>query len=583
MKHLTLSRQTAIILLICMLILFISGFAVMQSLQSSYLELLYGRTQILVKQALQQMENRINAAKQTAYDIIVSDTTQTSVSGYWDAVDSDAGRAASLSWTDGITNSIATYLKSNSEILCSNYIDADGSVKVIASRKYMKLSDEQAHHLSVLAIAEEGGTVVLSGKSIGLGDDTLLILKQLREKRRLSMRHTGVVVLFLNIKELGSGMTDAWEGMFLLERDSLSFVLGSGPQNAFSFEETNEGYSLKEHNGVQYFVLYIHGTLFSNCLAVLQYNPIFSTTKQLLIRHTLIYALSCTVILILALTFTNLATRDFAMLRKHLGTASDGQTGMIPIFSAKGHSRDADELYEAYNSMAGRINQLIHDNYEAQLAIKDAHLAALQAQINPHFLYNTLHSIYWAAKSGERNQAASMTQDLSLLLRDAVNTDESIVTIDRELEITCCYIRIQKQRYRERLNVEFDIDSDASALAIPKFTIQPLLENAIRYGIEPQLAGGVINISIIKDAERCVCKVMNDGPSPDADLSKRIREGNVIGHGTGIGLVNIDKRIRSMFGDECGVSVYRDEALGRTVTRVDFTAIPFEEIQEAQT
>ena len=166
-----------------------------------------------------------------------------------------------------------------------------------------------------------------------------------------------------------------------------------------------------------------------------------------------------------------------------------------------------------------------------------------------------------------------------MLLRDAVNTDENVVSVDRELEITVSYIRIQKQRYRERLNVRFDIDAEVSDLAIPKFTVQPLLENAIKYGIEYSLDGGMIEVNIRKEDHKCICTVLNEGPAPDADINQRIREGNIVGHGSGIGLVNIDRRIRAMFGEECGVRVYRDEKLDRTVTCVEFTAVPLEKMQ----
>ena len=580
MKRLTLSKQTGIILIACLLILFFLGMAVMQSLQQAHLELLYGRTQQLVRQALRATEERINAAKQTAYDIIVSDATQTSVSAYWDAADTGAGRAALLRQEDGITNSIATYLRGNDDVLCANFIDAEGMVKVVASRKYIKLDSEAAARLNAFAVSEDGGTLLVCGEEAGFDKNTLIVLKQLREKRRLSMRHTGVVALFLDMNELASSLTDSWEGMFRLEGEGLFFELGSAPLADFEVGANEQGYTLKEHQGVQYFVLSISGKLFRSCLAVLPYKPIFATSQQLFRRHALLYALCCASIFALALTLIAYGTRDFARLRTHLHTISAGDKDTIPAFEATGRSRDADELYKSFNLMAERINRLVHDNYDARLSVKDAQLQALQAQINPHFLYNTLNSIYWAAKSGENEQAAAMTQDLSSLLRDAVNTEENVVSVDRELEIACNYIRIQKHRYRERLNVEFDIDSEVSALAIPKFTIQPLLENAIKYGVEPSLSGGTVYIALSRDGDKCVCCVMNEGVAPEDDLSMRIRAGNVVGRGSGIGLVNIDRRIRAMFGDEYGVVVYRDEKSGRTVTKVEFAAIPFDKTQE---
>lgn len=578
MKRFTLSGLTGLILALCMLALLVSGVFAMNLLQDSNLELLYSNTEQLVSNALRQTEERIEAARQTAYDIIVSDTTQNAVSGYWDAYDAGDGRAALNVWQDRITNSVSSYLQNNSDVLCANYIDPDGNIKVVASKSYMKLTDSQAEYLCPIAIEARGDTLLLRGDEVQMNGNILIVMKQLREKRQLSMRHSGVVVLFLDINKIGSALTEAWDGMFVLKGSGIELVFGEGPESNLRAEIPFSGYRLREYDGTQYFVTGLKCRLFDSGAAALPYNPIFATTKELLTRHTVIFALCCAVIFSLALTLFFFATRDFAKLRRHFASVSSGIEG----FTAKAHSRDAHELFEAFNGMAERINRLIRDNYQAELEVKDAQLAALQAQINPHFLYNTLNSIYWAAKSGENEQAATMTQDLSRLLRDAVNTDESIVSVDRELEITINYIRIQKQRYRERLNVEFDIDSEVSSLAIPKFTIQPLLENAIKYGTEHSLEGGHIEIKMTRQGDRCVCLVENEGPAPEPGLTERIREGNVKGKGTGVGLVNIDRRIRAMFGDDCGVSVERDEAAGRTVIKLEFAAVSIEKMQETK-
>ena len=291
MKRFTLSIQVSLILILCMVVLFTSGMAVMRSLQASHLEQLYSRTQQLARQALKEIEDRIESSKQTTYDIIVSDTTQNCVSAYWDASDSSAGRVALLSWVDGITNSIATYLKNNPDILCADYIDPEGSIKVVASRNYMRLSSEQAKQLSDMAVAEEGGTILVNGEEVGMSQDTLLILKQLREKRQLSMRHTGVVVLFLDVNEICSAFTETWDGLFLLQGDSIRLVIGEGPEQLIREDHFERGYSLAEYNKIQYFVLNISGKQFRNCIAALPYNPIFATAKQLLARHTVFYAL----------------------------------------------------------------------------------------------------------------------------------------------------------------------------------------------------------------------------------------------------------------------------------------------------
>ena len=174
------------------------------------------------------------------------------------------------------------------------------------------------------------------------------------------------------------------------------------------------------------------------------------------------------------------------------------------------------------------------------------------------------------AKTEGEEPIAEMVNSLSLLLREAISAGELVIELDKELDIVCHYITIQKLRYGDRLDVAFDVSEECSDLAIPKFTLQPLLENAIVYGVECMLEPCAVTVRIFTEGEVCVCQVKNSGPAPEADLMEKLRSGQIVPRGNGVGLLNIDRRIKAVFGDEYGIRVYRKEDEQITVAEARF-------------
>ena len=264
-------------------------------------------------------------------------------------------------------------------------------------------------------------------------------------------------------------------------------------------------------------------------------------------------------------------TADIRKFIAHIHQISVENFSSLPLYEDERIvDRDIYELKNAFNAMAERINELVRENYMKQLLIKETQLSALQAQMNPHFLYNTLNSVYWMAKTEGVNSIAEMVNSLSLLLREAISDGELVIDLDKELDIVCHYITIQKLRYGERLDVTFDVSEKCSDLAIPKFTLQPLIENAIVYGVECMLEPCAVIVQIFVEDDLCVCQVKNSGPAPEANLMEKLRSGQIVPKGNGVGLLNIDQRIKAVFGEEYGISVYRKSDEQMTVAEARF-------------
>jgi two-component system sensor histidine kinase YesM len=224
------------------------------------------------------------------------------------------------------------------------------------------------------------------------------------------------------------------------------------------------------------------------------------------------------------------------------------------------------QLKRTFRMMIQQINELITENYSKQLTIKETQFKALQAQINPHFLYNTLESINWLAKSNGQPQISKMVESLGFLLRNSISLKEALITVEEELDIVMNYITIQRFRFEERLVFELDVPADARALLLPKLTLQPLIENSIHYALESMLEPCHIRIWTKREQGRLILVVEDNGPGMEEGLLEQVRKGEAPTRGSGIGLRNIEERIILAFGEGYGVSVESEQEQGTRVS-----------------
>ncbi len=230
------------------------------------------------------------------------------------------------------------------------------------------------------------------------------------------------------------------------------------------------------------------------------------------------------------------------------------------------------QLHRRFDLMTEQLQYLIRTNYINELLKKEAQLSALENQINPHFLYNTLESINWRARALGANDISTMAQSLGALLRVTLSESSESFTLRRELELVRSYIAILAFRYEDRLTFSVEIPDELLELPFPKLTLQPLVENAINYGLEENTEGCEIRI----EAELCQgtvhIRVSNSGSCFEDDLLEKLRSRTASSHGHGIALLNIDRRLRLTYGEEYGLTLYNEDE--RAIARID---IPVEE------
>lgn len=241
-------------------------------------------------------------------------------------------------------------------------------------------------------------------------------------------------------------------------------------------------------------------------------------------------------------------------------------------------SSDIPMLTPSTEQQIKRIDEVLRSPDIMEMNKRQAQYLALQNQINPHFLYNTLESIRSEAIIANLDSVAEMTEALAVFFRYTISKVENLVSVEEELENCKTYFRIQKYRFGSRVNLHIKYDEEdwpeLSHYRMPKLTLQPILENAIIHGTELKLGTGNLVIQIECTQERLLIRVSDDGVGMDENTllklnaklrnnrTKEYQKQNAKG---GIALINVNNRIHLLFGEEYGMHVYSVEGVGTDV------------------
>lgn len=223
-------------------------------------------------------------------------------------------------------------------------------------------------------------------------------------------------------------------------------------------------------------------------------------------------------------------------------------------------------LNRGFDEMAGRVNALMARQIEDQRSLHRAELELLQAQINPHFLYNTLDSIVILAESQRDEDVVNMVTSLSSLFRIALSGGEDIISLAAERNHVASYLEIQQVRYSDILQYEIRIPDELLDCRVPKLILQPLVENALYHGIKNRRGLGMIRITGEAAGDDLLLKVADNGVGMDEAQLAALQNGLYHDRHTGLGLVNVHKRIRLYCGQRYGLSFASKKGEGTTVT-----------------
>ncbi|HEO8420450.1 TPA: sensor histidine kinase [Yersinia enterocolitica] len=309
-----------------------------------------------------------------------------------------------------------------------------------------------------------------------------------------------------------------------------------------------------------------------------------STTKHWILAHSIPmkyltertdivknYTLSIFLILMIISTIISIfiawsVTKPIKHLGKVMKEVEDGNlhVNITPI-----NKDEVGQLAESFQSMLEQLRILIQKNYEIELQQRNAQIYALQSQINPHFMYNTLETIGAVIEEEDSETAVDMVGILGQMLRYSLSSSESLVPLQTELIHIKNYLRLQKIRFEDRVHYEMDGEEQIPLYYSPKFIIQPIIENTFKYGMK-QRKVLKISITILVEDEKLKIIIKDNGPGIDKEklqsIQKNLDKQDYFTRESGVGLTNVHARIKMLFTNKYGITIESVESMGTTVT-----------------
>ncbi|MGD9939678.1 MAG: cache domain-containing protein [Clostridia bacterium] len=283
--------------------------------------------------------------------------------------------------------------------------------------------------------------------------------------------------------------------------------------------------------------------------------------------------------IVLSVVVSTRISRPIKQLRKSMQAVEQGN------FDIQADIRSANEIGELgkdFNIMIYEIKKLLHRITEQQEQKRKSELKALQMQINPHFLYNTLDSVIWMAEGKKQEEVITMSSALARLFRLSISRGKEIIDVASEVEHVANYLTIQKIRYKDKLDYRLEVPEDILGYKTVKIILQPLVENAIYHGIKNKAGTGIITISGSRTAAGIELTVHDDGVGMDPGRLERLRQ-SLAGEKedeetepdsphSGLGVRNVDERIKLYFGQGYGLAYESTEDQG-TLVRIRLPAV----------
>lgn len=435
-----------------------------------------------------------------------------------------------------------------------------------------------ASELKEIARENMGAIVCVNDKDVS---GCLQVVKEIKDT--LSMKSLGVLrasIRISSLEQIQQNADFAFSGEIILLDDKNQVIVGKESEltreagNLFTNWDDSFEYQMEREN---YQVVYqVSEYTGWKAIAIIPEKEIKKAVMPLQFGTVIVLALSIFLSLVLSGGLSYFLVRPIKNTVRALHKFSKGD------FTVRLETERKDEfgeMNEVFNSTIQKVEGLLGEITDARILNKEMEFKALQAQINPHFLYNALDTVNWMAHKEGKEEICDMISAVSSLLRISISNKEAIFTIEKELKYVKDYLYIQKTRYRDRFEVLFDVSDEISQQVIPKLTIQPLVENAIVHSIEVSREKAVLTIRGYREKGDVLLQVADTGIGMDDRTLKNLFEkpesetknGINTAH-TGLGVYAVNQRLKYLYGEGYGLSA--DSKLGEGTC---FTIkIPFE-------
>lgn len=564
-RNLSIKSKIQLISIGCLLPIAIVSLCITKIQMGNYNRLLQDSVSASLNYAEDDLVEKLENAAQLSYTILSDSGLQNRLG----ALKNTSQSTERATYYTQITSTLHSYLQDHQKDFIS-YISlyTDAFPCHTSARKAGALDDGQIADILSRSRMADGKPVWVTEYAAAHG---LILTREIRQYKDLTLEPLGTLVLCIDLDSMLNScpMFTSYDSFyFLLENEEGQLIYSTMEKDSNlpgSLEaQPQSGYQLVRIDSRWYFAL--QGTFYQKgwtytCLV--SYDSIYRTLENNMIL-SVVLLLSC--ILAIALVSRKLIdslTRHFAYLIRKMRNFGSTRDSLVNFEqeSTYDYTDRKDEvgmLHQQFDRMAHQISDLVEQNYTKELLVKEAQLKALEMQINPHFLYNTLESINWRAKAIGASQISLMVESLGNLFRAILQKPEESFTIREEIDLVENYLTIQKCRFESMLNYRIQADPALCNAQIPRMVIQPLAENAISHAMENLIEECFVEIVIERKKETLYIQVRNTGSHFEDGLLDKLKSGEITPRGFGIGLLNIDKRLRLMFGSGYGLTLYNE-------------------------
>ncbi|MFC4597578.1 cache domain-containing sensor histidine kinase [Cohnella hongkongensis] len=574
-RHMKIRNKLSVLIASIVAVTFAFTFLVQQYAFSIYDRQLYDKSAQVLNLSSAAIETKLARIEQMSYDIIADIQLQSQLL----AIKHTDSEYDLHIMRQKVIDRLLTYAGSEPTIYSIQLIDSRGA-------------ENGAGNVTGVEPAKIAGIQRVTREAEGdmrwffpeAADPALISARDIRSfsNTNFDLEFLGTLLIRINVNKIVQQFSAGGGDLILFAGDEIIYPREPlfSPQEVLGSLRSSKGYFTQEIGGHTYFISYSRsaGTGWTY-LSLTPFHQIFERVIFIKELVVIVFIGIFALMIPIGIRFSRSLTRPIDSLIARMKLAEKGNFAEAHLPSADDSLMSMNEmglLHRTFRLMVERINTLITENYANQLLIKETEFKALQAQINPHFLYNTLESINWIAKVNKQTQISSMVESLAFLLRNSISMKEEILTLGEELEVVESYVTIQKYRFEDRLLFELDVPHEWLGRRLPKLTLQPLLENAIHYALEPTIGKSRIVVRAEQSDDELRLFVEDDGPGMPADTLERLRSGELTARGKGIGLLNIDERIKLAFGERYGLRFESGPGRG---TRV-IVALPREEEEE---
>ncbi len=546
MQNQSLHKKMIYIIIFSCLTLLTGNYVVLQMAYYAYDEQLYTKTAQVFTAYVEQIETEFEKMDNVTLSMIGNVSIQNNLTTLRDAVE---GSTEWLAAMQALETHVGSYRYD------IDYFSSLGIYPVeIVGRTigtFGTLGKEDKAALAEMAI-ENGGA-----SQIVIYNERIYFIRHIREAKNYVFNPLGTIIGEINLQKL-------------LDNTKKIYETGGGELDLSVYVEDvcvyqkddavkplkEDGWQIQDNN----FVVQCTTERNWKILMYTSYDMIHDSIRTITINSFLWFAFSAIVVLLISYFLVAQITHHLDRLMNKIDAYGKGELPAHEDMQVYTERRDEiGRLHRHFDRMAYEYKQLNEENYNQMLLQKETQYKQLQQQIQPHFIYNTLSLIAWKAYESHDTEVAKLTNALSRMMRQSLSFSETTVTVKEELKLVEDYMLIQCARYKKRLNFKIEVSAELESVRLPQMTIQPIVENAVKYALEEMLEPCVIRVKGRREDQTAILIVEDNGFGVDENIIQKLDTGEIKARGNGIGLRNIQKRIQLIFPEQYGLEFHRIE------------------------